>query len=247
VKPDLPFTAKALEAYHLCPMKYRLYRLGGATRGATRPMDAARALHAAIRESLHQCYRMGGPRRFPVDKLIEVFAGCFDGSASADSREEEEHRNTGVRLLTEYHADHRAESPAEVAVDVRLKEEVDGYTLEARADRREVADDGHPTLVIYTTARRPPSENGLQSDLQTGILQIIGEQVERTGVTVHVHALRKRRVLQATKPPDVLRDLGNRVTALASAISNATEYPTVRGRHCRWCHARAVCTEWAPK
>jgi RecB family exonuclease len=228
-------------------MKYRLSRLSGPARSATRRMDAARALHAAIRQSLNQCYRMGGPRRVPVDKLIDVFMGCFDGSASADSREEEEHRTTGIRLLTEYHADHRSESPSEVAVDLRLRAEIGEYRFEARADRREVADDGHATLVIYTTARRPPSENALQSDLQTGILQMLGQQAEHAPIAVQVHALRKRGVLQATKPPDVLDDLRDRVRRLAAAISDATDYPTVRGRHCRWCHARAVCTEWTPK
>ncbi len=244
MNPDLPITAKALEAYRLCPMKYRLYRLGGPVGAAARRVDAARALHAAIRQSLNQCYRMGGPRGFPVERLIEAFMDCFDGSASADTREEEEHRSTGARLLTEYHADHRGDPPAEVDVDVRLTAAIGGFSFEARADRCETSPDGLRTFVLYTTARRTPSENALQTDLQTAILQLVAQEAEGQEVAVELHALRKRRALKATKSPDVLDDLRNRITTLAAVIDEATEYPTVRARHCRWCHARGVCPEW---
>lgn len=245
MKLDQPLTAKALEAYRLCPMKYRLYRLGGPATAAARRVDAARALHAAIRQSLNQCYRMGGPQRVPVESLIEAFTDSFDGSASADSREEEEYRSTGVRLLTEYHEDHRGDPPAQVAVDVRLAAAIGGSPFEARADRRQYSADRPAAFVVYTTARRPASENALQADLQTAILQMLAQQAEGREVVVELHALRKRRSLDATKPPDVLDDLRQRVTALAAAVAEATDYPTVRARHCRWCHARGVCPEWA--
>lgn len=241
---DPPLTAKALEAYRLCPMKYRLYRLGGSAGAAGRRVDAARALHAGIRQSLHQCYRAGGPQHVPVERLVAAFMDCFDGSASADSREEEEYRSTGVRLLTEYHADHRADPPAEVDVDVHLRAAIGGFPFEARADRRQRSESSPPTFVLYTTARRPPSEAALGNDLQTAILQLVAQDAEGRQVAVELHALRKRRTLNATKPSEVLDDLHNSVTALAAAIAGAAEYPTVRARHCRWCHARGVCPEW---
>jgi hypothetical protein len=244
VKLDLPLTAKALEAYRLCPMKYRLYRLGGPAGAAARRVDAARALHAGIRQSLHQCYRAGGPQHVSTEQLVAAFMECFDGGASADSREEEEYRSTGLRLLTEYHADHCADPPADVDVDVHLRAAIGRFCFEARADRREMSERVPPTFVVYTPARRPPSEAALNGDLQTAVLQLVAQEAEGRSVAVELHALRKRRTLDATKPSDVLDDLRKRVTALAAAIAEAAEYPTVRARHCRWCHARAVCPEW---
>lgn len=244
MKIEAALTAKALESYSLCPMRYRLYRLGGPGHGRAHRLDAPRTLHAAMRRSLGECYRMGGPRHFPVDRLLETFTGCFDGSASADSREEEEYRATGRRLLAEYHADHVGDDPSRVEVDVRLEHQVEGYPFEARADRRERPEDGRVTLVLYTTARRPPGPGALREDLQTGLLQLLAGQAGKQEVSVEVHALRQRKTLEATKPPEVMEHLARRIVALAGAMTTATDYPAIRAPHCRWCHSRGVCPEW---
>ena len=247
MKTDATLTYKALEAYALCPMRYELYRLGGPARPSVRRVDAARTLHAAVRRSLDECYRLGGPRHFPADRLLALFTKCFDGSAATDSREEEEYCRIGAQLLANYHADHLADDPHKVKVDARLKDEVDRFCFEARADRCEEAHDGRLTFVLYTTARRPPSENALQDDLQTAILQLLAQQTEGREAAVEVHALRKRKVLDATKPPEALARVRERAVGLAAAIAQATDYPAVRGRHCRWCHARGVCPKWATR
>lgn len=247
MKTDAALTHKALEAYALCPMRYELHRLGGPTRPSVQRVDAARTLHAAVRRSLDECYRLGGPRHFPAERLLALFTECFDGSAAADSREEEEYGRIGAQLLANYHADHLADDPCEVKVDARLKHEVGGFHFEARADRCEQAHNGQLIFVLYTTARRPPSANALQDDLQTAILQLLAQQIEGREVAVEVHALRKRKVLDATKPPEALAGVQDRALGLATAIARATDYPAIRGRHCRWCHARGVCPKWATR
>ncbi len=242
---NLPFTAKALDAYGLCPMKYRLYRLGDPSRGLTRRVDAARALHAAVRRCLDDCYRAGGPRAVPVERLAEAFLACFDGQACADSREEDECRAAGLDMLRYYHADHLDDEITDVRVEIVLAGAIGDHPFEARADRREVRAEGRIVFVLHTSARRPPTEGPLEQDLPTGVLQLLGEQTEGRPVTVEVHALRARRVLIATKTADLLAEARRRIIALAAAVRQAESFPAARGRHCRWCHARSVCPEWA--
>jgi RecB family exonuclease len=244
MRSDRPFTARMLEAYGLCPMKWRLYRLGDPSRGVARRVDAARALHAAVKRALDECYRVGGPALLPSERLLEAFLACFDGKACADSREEDEHRQAGLVMLRGYHEDHVADEVASVEVEVTLAGPIGEHPFEARADRREVRPDGRIVFVLYTTARRPATEGTLERDLQTGVLQLLGEQREGRPVTIEVHALRTRRALIATKPADPLEEVRRHLVALATAATEAEEFPTVRGRHCRWCHARGVCPEW---
>ena len=240
-----PLTASLIEAFILCPMKYRLYRLGGAEGGMTRRVDAARALHAAVKHCLDECYRGGGPREWPVERLQAEFTRSLNGAACADSREEDECRETGLRLLAEYHADHLEDEVSAVRADVALQGRLGDREWRASADRREARSDGSVAYILYSTARQPPSRSSMGADLRTGILQLLAEQAEGRPVEVEIHALRKRRVIDATKRPDELAATEQRTTQLAASARSMTDPPALKGRHCRWCHVRSVCPKWA--
>jgi hypothetical protein len=241
------FTPSLLEALRLCPMKFRLYRLGGEEAGITRRVDAARALHAAVKHCLDECYRMGGPTECPEHLLHQEFTSSFDGGACADSREEDECRSTGLRLLSEYHADHLGDRADGVRVDVTVEGRIAESQCRAHADRREGRPDGSIAYILYTTARKPPTPGSLADDLRTGMLQLLAEGAEGRPVEIELHALRKRRVIDATKTPDELAATEHRVAQLA-ALAQAPDDPlAVKGRHCRWCHVRAVCPQWVKR
>jgi len=241
VSNELPLTASLLDALTLCPMKYHLYRLGGAEAGLTRRVDAARALHAAVKHCLDECYRLGGPAQCALERLQEEFTTCFDGRACADSREEDDCRATGLRLLSEYHADHAGDGTEGVRVEVTLEGPIGEEVYRARADRREGRPDGSLAYLLYTTARHPPTPGPLQEDLRTGILQLLAEETEQRPVEVELHALRRRRIIDATKTPDALAALRDRLAQLARSARALTDPPPLKGRHCRWCHVRGVC------
>jgi len=247
VSHEPPLTAALLEAFVLCPMKFRLYRLGNAQSGVTRRVEGARALHAAVKHCLDECYRAGGPGGYPVQRLLEDFTRSFDGRACADSREEEEQRATGLRILAEYHADHLGDALCDLRVDVALEGPIDAWTWRAQADRREARPDGSVAYVMYSTARRPPSPGALAEDLRTGVLQLLAEGAEGRPVEVEVHALRSRRVLDATKRPDQLAALTQRLRETATSATALADPPALRGRHCRWCHARSICPQWSTR
>jgi len=245
VSASAPLTASLLEAFALCPMKFHLYRLGGADTGATRRVDAARALHAAAKHALDECYRAGGPRAYPVERLCADFTAAFEGRACADSREEEQQRTTGLRVLTEYHAGHLDDAIEGVRVDVTLEGALGQWNWRAPADRREGRPDGSVAYVRYSTARRPPTPGELAEDLRTGLLQLLAEAAEGRPVEIEVHALRSQRALDATKRPDQLAEIERQLTTSAAAALALDDPAALKGRHCRWCHVRGVCPAWA--
>ena len=232
-----------LEAFAQCPMKFGLYRVGHSAGTGARRVGAARALHTAAVRALDECYRLGGPSRVAVGQLTARFIDAFDGRACSDSREEEEYRTAGIQALLRYHADRAGDEAASVDVDVTLRAELGGGLFDSHANRREARPDGSVAFIIYTTARQPLTEGPLQDDLKTAVLQLVAERAEGRPVEVEVHALRKRQVLDATKPPDVLAAGHDRLVALADAALAAERHVAIRGKHCRWCHVRGVCPE----
>ena len=242
---NLVLSSSLLEAYSLCPLKYRLYRLGDPEAGVTRRVDAARALHAAVKHCLDECYRLGGPRAYPVERLEEEFRSSFDGGACADTRQEEECRREGLRLLADYHADHLEEAAEGVRVDQALEGHLGGARLTARVDRREMRPDGSCVQILYTTSRQPPTPGAVREDLRIGLLQLVAEQVEGRPVEVELHALRHRRSIDVTQTPASLAVVEQRATALIASIERTTDFPALRGPHCRWCHAKSACPKWS--
>jgi hypothetical protein len=198
-----------------------------------------------VKHCLDECYRAGGPTRYAVERLQEEFGASFQGTACADSREEDEQRATGLRLLAEYHADHLVDAAEELVVDVTLDGALGGHAWRVRADRREGRPDGSVAYILYSTARRPPTPGELAEDLRTGVLQLLAEAAEGRPVEVELHALRTRRILDATKRPDQLTAIERRASEMADAALALDDPPALRGRHCRWCHARPVCPQWA--
>lgn len=241
---QLVFTAGLLEAFALCPMKFALYRLSDAWAGVPRRTGAAWALHAAVKRCLNECYLMGGPRAVSATWLADRFAAVFDARACADSREEEEQIATGRRLVAQYHADHLHDQADEVRVDLTLEGCIASARWRAYADRRESRPDGSVAYVLYSVSRRPPGESALAEDLRTGVLQILAEQSEGRPVEVEVHALRARRVIDATKRPAELAAIEQQVARQVDRAQRLSNPPALRGAHCRWCHVRSLCPKF---
>src|SRR5690554_3302737 len=99
--PERPFSARNLADYHQCPQKFLLSWF--VPREETRRfLGGPATLHRALRQALVDCHRLGGPAEVPPERVEAVFDDAWDGSACADSLEEERLHAQGVRMLREY-------------------------------------------------------------------------------------------------------------------------------------------------
>ena len=238
-------TARNLADFVLCPQRCLLSFF--TTRAQERRfIGGPAALHRALRSTLVETYRSGGPPQVSEAALLPLFEPSWEGELCADSLEEERLHSEGVAMLQAYHQMHKDEPNQAIASDLRLTGELDGYSFVAVADRVDRADDGTVTLLRYNSSRRPPSPGQLAEDLSAGLLLLLGQTHFRDSVCrTAVYALRPGRLVVAAIGCSQLATLRDRLVNIAEAVRGAQQFPTDVGRHCRWCRSRAQCPAWA--
>ncbi len=254
--PQQPLTARNLEDFALCPQKYLLSFF-------TTPAESRRfiggpaALHRALRSALVQAYQMGGPGQVSAASLLRLFEQNWEGELCADSLEEEQLHSEGVQILEAYHQTHKNQPNEAIASDMRFEDEIAGHRFVAVADRVDQAEDGTITLLRYKSSHRPPSPAELAKDISAGLLLLLGQAhfadqdlsaeaalAAKTDCQVAVYALRPGRLVVAPIDQAQRNSLQERIINLAHSIRQAQQFPTNKGRHCRWCRSQARCPAW---
>ncbi len=239
--PERPFTARNLADYSECPQKFLLSWF--VPREETRRfLGGPATLHQAIRQALVECYRVGGPAMAPLQRVAEVFEDAWDGSACADSLEEERLHAQGMTMLREFHESHAEGGAQAVEVDLRMEIELGDHRFVAVADAIMREGDGGLNAVRWLSTRRPPSLGDMAESPGWGLLYACArEHFPGEDVSVTMYSLRRGSGHRVRFRDDDLEPLLRRLTRAADRIRVATEFPPVTGPHCRWCRARSRC------
>jgi hypothetical protein len=239
--PERPFTARNLADYHQCPQKFLLSWF--VPREETRRFLGGPAiLHQAVRQALVDCHRLGGPGQVALERLEAVFEDAWDGSACADSLEEERLHSQGMKMLREYHGGQVGASAEVLEVDHRMEVELGDHRFVAVAGGVMRESDGGVNAVRWLSTRKPPSLNDIYDSTGWGILfACVQEHFPDEDVSVTMYSLRRCSGHRVRFSEDELAGLVRRATRVADRIRVATEFPCVTGMHCRWCRARSRC------
>ena len=239
--PERPFTARNLADYSECPQKFLLSWF--VPREETRRfLGGPATLHQAVRQALVGCYRTGGPAGVPLQRVADLFEDAWDGSACADSLEEEQLHGRGVEMLESYHAKHQRDQPEMMQADLRMEVELGGHTLVAVADVILREADGGINALRWLSTRRPPSAEEMMVSLSWGLLFIATQhKFADQDVSVTMYSLRRDSGHRVRFEEDEAARIERRATRIADRIRVATEFPTVTGKHCRWCRSRGRC------
>ena len=165
-------TARNLQDFELCPQKY-LLSLSVAPAEARQFIGGPAALQWAVRGTLIDCYRRGGPHEISQQSLLDLFEQHWEGELCADSLEERQLHSRGIRLLTDYYQPHHQAPNQTIAVDLRLTAEIAGHDFAAVADRVDRDESGVITLLRYKTSASPPGPGMLAKDISAGLLLLL--------------------------------------------------------------------------
>jgi len=238
-------TARNLRDFELCPQKY-LLSLSVAPPEARQFIGGPAALQSAIRGTLIDCYRRGGPQQISHQDLVALFEQHWKGELCADSLEESQLHSRGAKMLTDYYQTHHQTPNQTIAGDLRLVGEIAGHDFVAVADRVDRDEAGMITLLRYKTSASPPGPGTLGKDLSAGLLLLLGvSHYQPQPCQTAIYALRPQRVIVADIDPDQRQRLREQIIALADEVHSAQDFPTQKGQHCRWCRSRAQCPAWA--
>ncbi|MFW6437548.1 MAG: PD-(D/E)XK nuclease family protein [Armatimonadota bacterium] len=239
--PERPFTARNLADYHQCPQKFLLSWF--VPREETRKfLGGPASMHQAVRQALVDCHRLGGPAQAAFDRVEAVFEDAWDGSACADSLEEERLHSQGIKMVRDFHTA-RVGAQAEILeVDMRMEAELGDHRFVSTADAVLREPDGGVNAVRWLTTRNPPSVNDIYDSTGWGLLFACALQhFPGEDVSVTMYSLRRGSGHRVRFSEDELEALVRRATRVADRIRVATEFPCVTGMHCRWCRARSRC------
>ena len=240
-----PLTARNLQDFEVCPQKY-LLSLSVAPAEARQFIGGPAALQWAVRGTLIDCYRRGGPQDISQQSLLDLFEQHWEGDLCADSLEERQLHSRGIRLLTDYHQAHRQAPNQTIAGDLRLTAEIAGHDFAAVADRVDRDESGVITLLRYKASASPPGPGSLGKDISAGLLLLLGaHHYQPQPCQTAIYALRPQRLTVADIDADQRQRLREQIIALADGVQSAQDFPTQKGQHCRWCRSRAQCPAWA--
>jgi len=243
-----PLSARVLEDYAVCPRKFLLSFFVNRD-DERRFRGGPAALHDAVRKALMDCYNLGGPAATDLQVLLDGFEAHWQGDLCTDSVEEEQLHEQGLKLLRDYHEDHRERPVGVLATDQRREATIAGQAFVAVADVVLRLPDGTLEVIRFVTARRPLSEDELRTDLSAQLLWLLTQEASawaRTSWTRHVlfYSLRQRRAREIALTPDeaaaARRDLASR----AARILRETDFTPIKGKYCRWCRVRNRCPLW---
>jgi hypothetical protein len=232
--PKGPLTARNLEDFVQCPRKYLLSFLVARAEG-TRFVGAAAALRRAVRDSLLELHAAGGASE---EAAREAFERHFEGAACRDSREEEDARRDGLRMVE---AQLREPLLPPGQCDVRLELALGEHVFVAVAD---VLSPAPPGVYRLVTSRRPPSPSELVERLSPALLWLAAAGALGEEVTAHGVDLRQGRLLPYRLEAPQRSALEARLVALADSLRREYEFPANRGTHCRWCRSQPDCPAW---
>ncbi len=239
--PDRPFTARNIADWRQCPRKFLLSWF--VPREETRRfLGGPATLHQALRDALVDCYRQGGPREVPLDRVEAIFEDGWDGSACADSLEEERLHAQGLKMLRDYHASHQRPWPRAIEVDLRMEVTLGDHRFVAVADAVMREEDGGVNAMRWLSSRRPPSVNEIfESPSWALLFACAREHFPDEDVSVTMYSLRRGSGHRVRFREDEFEPLVSWLTRAADRIRVATEFPPETGTHCRWCRARSRC------
>jgi len=237
-----PFTAGNLSDYGLCPRKFFLSQF--AAPDQQRALGRVRALHGAVRAALTAADKMGGPAAVGLEWLRDEFRRAFDGSACADSLEEEQTQRLGLRMLAEFHARQQATDCELLGADVRFQEAVEDLEFVAVADRLERHPEAGLVVARYDVRRDPLGPQRIPRDLSLGLLVVLAEARHGERPLARVYGLHKDKVYEARFDDAAVTRVAQRALFLARSIRADTDFAPATGDHCRWCRVRAECSAW---
>lgn len=232
--PQGPLTARNLEDFLQCPRKFLLSFVTSRTQG-TQFVGASAALHRAVRDALLELHAAGAVSPAAV---TEAFERHFDGKACRDSREEEDCRRDGLRMLQAQAAEPLLPPGA---CDVRLELSLGEHQFIAVAD---LLQPDPPGVYRLITGRRPPSPAELTSRLTPGLLWLAAAAGLGEALTAHVVDLRKQRLLPYQLDAEQREALRALLITTAGRIRREREFAANRGSHCRWCRSQSDCPAW---
>ncbi len=236
----------SITLYLDCPQGFKLHYLDHHPDRPTPPLNKGSAVHAALEDFYKD--RLSGPP--PLPHVLDAFDGAFDDDAYLTFEEREDAYADGTYMVQQFYEKNAPAFKPAMAVEQRLRFEVDGVKVMAVIDRIDKLANGRVRIVDYKTGQmltREQAEESPQLSLyQIAVEDQLGLQVESLEL---YHVPSQTPIIVPRRTEEQLGLARERVREVVRGVE-AGEFEPVRQTRCNWCDWREHCAmfaDWYPQ
>ncbi|NTW45518.1 MAG: PD-(D/E)XK nuclease family protein [Candidatus Moranbacteria bacterium] len=240
-----------LEAYRNCPLKYRFQYVENLKEPKSREQVFGTIIHSVLRY-IHTPASV----QPTLDQALNQFSQLWNGDAYENETEERAAFSQGVKIISDYYAKNDPGEATIVDLESRFALEIGDdstgrHVVAGIVDRIDATPSGFE-IIDYKTARKMPSQEKVDNDLQLSIylrafLDRYPKETEHLDrITVSLYYLRHGVKLSSTRTREQLADLDRQFLAAIGDIE-AAKFDPILSPLCEWCGYRRYCPFWKHK
>ncbi len=234
-----------LEAYKNCPLKYRFQYVDRLKEPKSKEQVFGTIIHSVLRY-IHT----PAPVTPSLDEALNRFSQLWNSDLYDDEVAERSAFSQGVKIVSDYYAKNDPEEFVIVDLESRFALEIGDestgrHIIAGTIDRIDSRPDGFE-IIDYKTARKMPSQEKVDNDLQLSIylrafLDRYPKETEHLDrITVSLYYLRHGVKLSSTRTREQLADLDRQFLEVISHI-DAGEFEPVLTGLCDYCGFQRHC------
>lgn len=240
-----------IDTYRTCGLKYKFREIDKLPEPKSKEAVFGTLVHSTMK-FIHDPALLSPT----LEQALDHFSKNWNSDIWSDELEERTAFTQGVEMLQRYYHDNRPNEARVIALESRFGIEIDGgngskHVLSGIIDRIDKTDEGYE-IIDYKTARKMPSQDKVDTDLQLTIYlrafleRYPAEKNNLDKITVSLYFLKHGVKLSSKR---TLADLTALDTTVLEAVRDieAKKFDPILSPLCDWCGFQKHCPLWKHK
>lgn len=240
-----------IDTYRTCGLKYKFREIDKLPEPKSKEAVFGTLIHSTMK-FIHDPALLSPT----LEQALDHFSKNWNSEIWTDEIEERTAFSQGVGMIQRYYQDNRPSEARVIALESRFGIEINGenntkHVLSGIIDRIDKTEDGYE-IIDYKTARKMPSQEKVDTDLQLTIYlrafleRYPAEKKNIDKITVSLYYLKHGVKLSSTRTEADLKVLDETVLEVVRDIE-AKKFDPILSPLCDWCGFQPVCPLWKHK
>ncbi len=240
-----------IDTYKTCGLKYKFREIDKLSEPKSKEAVFGTLIHSTMK-FIHDPALLSPT----LEQALDHFSKNWNSDIWADEIEERTAFTQGVGMIQRYYHDNTISDARVITLESRFGLEIDGgngvkHVLSGIIDRIDKTDDGYE-IIDYKTARKMPSQDKVDNDLQLTIYlrafleRYPAEKKNLNKITVSLYFLKHGVKLSSHRTEADLDILDQTVLDVVRSIEEK-KFDPILSPLCDWCGFQSVCPLWKHK
>jgi len=239
----------ALETFKNCPLKYKFQEID--------KIKVPKKIESVFGGSVHSALKYMFERSplYPtLDQVIDFFRNIWDQNKTILDNSPEQldaYHKDGISILEKFYKHNQPWNFNVVDLESRFEADLDGHTLAGIIDRIDKNEDTYE-IIDYKTAKKMPSENSIDKNLQMSIYHLgltkRWPHFDPSKIKLSFYFLKHGEKISTSRTPEQLENTKKFVLRTIDEINEKIKdnynFPPLPSGLCDWCGYRQMCPMW---